>query len=359
AVVKTPKNGTFTQGSQVSFTVVVNNPAPAGAQSATNVQLTDTLPSNGGLSWATATPNQGNCTLSGTNNTNLNCSLGTIAPQGSVMVTVASTNSTPLAACQSQPNPVALATAAGGLKAQDSGSLTCTPPPAQLAVVKTPKNGTFAQGSQVSFTMVVSNPAPAGAQSATNVQLTDTLPTNGGLTWATATANQGSCTLLGTNNTNLNCSLGTIAPQGSVMVTVTSTNSTPLAACQSQPNPVALATADGGLRAQDSGSLNCTPPPPQLAVVKTPKNGTFTQGSQVSFTILVNNPAPAGAQSATNVQLIDTLPTNGGLSWATAITTQGSCVNPVANNSLSCSLGTIVAGGSITVTVLSTATTPA
>src|SRR5207253_8788623 len=122
---------------------------------------------------------------------------GTIAAGGSATVTVLSTATTPPAACTSQPNPIALATADGGLTAQDSGSLNCTPPPPQLAVVKTPNNGTFAPGQQVSFTIVVSNPAPAGAQSATNVQLTDILPINGGLTWATATANQGSCTLSG------------------------------------------------------------------------------------------------------------------------------------------------------------------
>jgi uncharacterized repeat protein (TIGR01451 family) len=358
AVVKTPKNGTFAQGSPVSFSIVVGNPAPAGAQSATNVQLNDTLPTNGGLSWATATATQGSCTLSGPNNSNLNCSLGTIAPPGSVTVTVTSTNPTPLEACQSQANPLALATADGGLKAQDAGSLTCTPSPAQLAVVKSPHNGTFSQGSQVSFTMVVSNPAPAGAQSATNVQLTDTLPTNGGLSWATATANQGSCTLSETNNSNLNCSLGTIAPLGSVTVTVTSTNPTPLEACQSQANPLALATADGGLQAQDTGLLTCIPPPPQLAVVKTPKNKTFTQGSQVNFTIVVSNPAPAGAQSATNVQLTDVLPGNGGLVWQTATPTQGSCVNPIVGNNLSCNLGTIPAQGSVTVMVLSASTTP-
>src|SRR4029077_18685774 len=134
------------------------------------------------------------------------------------------------------------------LSAQDSGSLTCTPPPPQLAVLKTPKNGTFTPGSQVSFTIVVSNPAPAGGQSATNVQLTDTLPTNGGLSWATATATQGSCTLSGTKNSSLSCNLGTMAAQGSVTVTVTSTATTPLEACQLQSNPAANATANGGLK---------------------------------------------------------------------------------------------------------------
>jgi hypothetical protein len=42
---------------------------------------------------------------------------------------------------------------------------------------------------------------------------------------------------------------------------VSSTETTPKEACQLQPNPVTLATADGGLQAQDSGSMSCTPPP--------------------------------------------------------------------------------------------------
>src|SRR5207253_6914562 len=43
-----------------------------------------------------------------------------------------------------------------------------------------------------------------------------------------------------------------------VTVTVSLPN-TPAAACQSQPNPDAHATADGGLVADDAGSLTCTP----------------------------------------------------------------------------------------------------
>jgi uncharacterized repeat protein (TIGR01451 family) len=268
SVVKTPDNGTFMQGSQVSFTIVVSNPAAAGSGSATNVTLTDQLPGNGGLVWSNVTTSQGSCTTPIVGNL-LNCTLGTIAPQGSVTVTVTSGPTTPAAACQSQPNPVALATADGGLSAQDSGALTCTLPGPQLSVVKTPDNGFFAVGAQVSFTIVVSNPAAVGSGSATNVTLSDQLPGNGGLVWSNATTTQGSCTTPIVGNL-LNCTLGTIAPQGSVTVTVTSGPTTPAAACQSQPNPVALATASGGLSAQDSGSLNCTPIPPPPAEIPGP-----------------------------------------------------------------------------------------
>ncbi len=258
-VVKSPKQGdpgsVFTSGSQVTFTIVVT---ATGASDDTNVVLTDQLPGNGGLVWSTATSSNG--APCGIVNNLLTCQLGTVAVGTPVTVTVKSTATTPAAACQNQPNPDAHATADHNLTADDSGFLTCTPPPPppQLRVVKTPKNGTFTQGGQTSFTIVVSNPAPAGSSSATNVTLTDQLPGNGGLVWTNVSINpaQGGCTL--TSNF-LNCNLGTIAAGASVTVTVTSAATTPAAACQSQPNPDAHATANGGLVADDSGALTCTP----------------------------------------------------------------------------------------------------
>jgi uncharacterized repeat protein (TIGR01451 family) len=382
SVVKTPKNGTFTSGAQVSFTFVVSNPAPTGGQSAANVQLTDQLPTNGGLTWTSVAVNptaQGTCAISPTYL--LTCSLGSLAAQGSVTITVSSPSTTPAAACQLQPNgqagppivPGVSVTANGGLTATDWGSLTCstTPTGPQLSVVKTPKNGIFAPGGQAKFTIVVSNPAPAGSASATNVQLTDQLPVNGGLTWTTATvtpSGQGSCSISPTYL--LTCSLGTIVAGGAVMVNVSSPATTPLAACTLQSNgqpgpplvPGATATATGGLTASDWGSLTCTCSP-QLSVVKTPKGGslgTFSIGGQASFTILVSNAGNSQcSQPATNVQLTDQLPGNGGLTWTTATvmpSTQGSC--SINNNLLSCGLGTLAGGAAATVTVSSATTTP-
>jgi len=228
-----------------------------------------------------------------------------------------------------------------------------------LKVVKTPDKGdagsTFTQGSQVTFQIVVTN---TGAN-ADDISLTDALPGNGGLVWASASPTQGSCTNPIVGN-NLSCNLGTVAAGASVTITVTSTATTPIAACQDQPNPAAIATDTHGNRAQDDGFLTCTPQaPPQLKVVKTPKAGTFTQGGQTSYTIVVSNPAPAGSSSATNVTLTDQLPGNGGLVWSNVSINpaQGSCT--IVSNLLSCNLGTIAAGGSVTVTVTSAATTPA
>jgi uncharacterized repeat protein (TIGR01451 family) len=108
----------------------------------------------------------------------------------------------------------------------------------------------------------------------------------------------------------------------------------------------------------DAGALRITAHPPHLTVLKTPKTGTFTSGSQISYTVVVSNDGAAGSV-AHNVQLNDALPGNGGLVWATATPTQGTCTNPIVSNTLHCNLGDIAAGGSVTVTITSTATTPA
>jgi uncharacterized repeat protein (TIGR01451 family) len=359
AIVKTPDNGNFLRGERVAFTIVVSNPAAEGAEPARLVTLTDQLPGNGGLVWSNVSTSPGVFCDTPIVGNRLRCNLGDIAAQSAKTVTVSSASSTPASACQLQPNPVALAEANGGsLSAQDSGSLTCDPsvPAPQLSIVKTPDFGTFQPGAQVAFTIVVRNPAPAGSGSANNVTLTDELPGNGGLVWSNVSTSQGTCTILGNF---LRCALGTIAPQSSVTVQVSSAASTPAAACQLQPNALALVTASGGLSAQDSGSLTCTPTTPQLTIEKTPDNGTFEPGAQVVFTIVVSNPAAVGGGSATNVMLTDQLPGNGGLVWSNVSTSQGSCVTPIFGNLLDCNLGTIPAQGAATIVVSSPPTTPA
>ena len=242
----------FVIGEPVTYTMRVSNGAVAGGSPATKVVLADTLPTAGGLEWATATPAA--CRLSGAGNGTLQCDLGSVAAAQTVVVTVTS-KPAPVAACVAQAN-TARVSADGNLSATASATANCAPP--QLTVEKT-DGGKFSQGGTATFTIVVSNKAAAGASPATNVKLADALPTNGGLTWNTATATAGTCELSGNRKGTLACNLGSIAAGQSVTVTVTSTVKTPRNACQAQPNPEALATADGGFSAKDSGSLTCDP----------------------------------------------------------------------------------------------------
>lgn len=99
-----------------------------------------------------------------------------------------------------------------------------------------------------------------GAVPATNVQVNDPLPTNGGLTWAfNTTQSQGTCSVVANV---LNCNLGNLAAGGKALIAVTS-NVTPVAACQTQNN-TATATASNADQVSDNGSYSCQPPPESL-----------------------------------------------------------------------------------------------
>jgi len=170
-------------------------------------------------------------------------------------------------------------------------------PPAQLKVAK--NTGTFTEGTQAAYTIVVTNPAQQGSSAATNVRLTDDLATSGGLTWTSVSASQGSCTISGTT---LNCSLGSIPAGGSVSVVVTSTVNTPSSACVQQPPSDAVATADGGLVARDRDSVTCTVSAPSLSLVKTASSTTPAPGERVTYSYSLTN---TGNVTLTRVTVVD------------------------------------------------------
>jgi hypothetical protein len=349
-----PKNGSFTAESQLAYTIVVSNPAVVEGAVATGVVLDDALPGNGGLVWDSVTTSQGTCENPVAGNA-LKCSLGDIPPQGSVTVTVHTATATPAAACQHQPDAVAVKSTAGGVTAAVSGSLSCTPlAPAKLSVAMSPASGSFAPGEQVIYRMYITNQGFIGSQVARNVRLRDQLPGNGGLTWSVVSTSIGQCSL---SDNLLSCSLGDLKPQGAALVIVKSTPVTTLEACQDQPN-LASVMADGGVTAEGSGFITCTTGgPPQLTVATDPENGQFTSGSQLSSTITVRNSAPAGSAAARGIRVTTQLPGEGDLLWTSVNVSQGGCT--VMSNRLDCSLGILAPGASATIVVSTPSVTPA
>ena len=81
--------------------------------------------------------------------------------------------------------------------------------------------------------------------------------------------------------------------------------------------------------------------PAGLSVVKSPKAGTFLPGSQVTFTMIVNNPSD---HVDTNVHLHDQLPGNGGLHVGHRHSESRSPVSSSTSNVMDCDLGTPGAG---------------
>lgn len=88
------------------------------------------------------------------------------------------------------------------------------PPSADLSITKSLEPGPVTQGSDVTFTLTVTN---AGPDAASNVVVTDTLPPQ--LTFVSATPSTGSCS----GTVTITCNLGTLNPAGSETITIVAT----------------------------------------------------------------------------------------------------------------------------------------
>ena len=192
-------------GQPFNITLTVGNPGGAGP--ATGVTLSDTLPAGLALTSTGASSSQGTCNVSGAT---ITCALGQIAPSAVASVTlnvVASgspgvlTNTAMVAADQTDPAP-----------ADNTATTTTDVNAADLSVTGTASPNPVFAGQVATFALSVHNAGPA---TATGVQLTNPIPT--GVTFKSASASQGSCTLSGQTVT---CGLGTLGVGGSANVTL-------------------------------------------------------------------------------------------------------------------------------------------
>jgi uncharacterized repeat protein (TIGR01451 family) len=105
----------------------------------------------------------------------------------------------------------------------------------------------------------------------------------------------------------------------------------------------------------DSGSLHCweleityEPPPADLSLRGSDSPDPVKPGKRLRYTLAARNDGPG---AATSVTVVDTLPA--GTRFVSARTGQGSCSR--AGRKVTCDIGELAAGGSVTVTVVVTA----
>jgi uncharacterized repeat protein (TIGR01451 family) len=342
SLTKTVDNALPTVGQNVTFTVTLSN---GGPNDATNVQVKDQLPA--GLTYVSANPSQGTYTSAtglwvvGTVSTSSPQTLeitATVASSGTITNT-AEVTASDVFDPDSTPNN-------HNAGEDDQASRTISSLQADLSLTKTVNNATPNVGSQVIFTITLTN---GGPDDATNVVVKDQLPA--GLSFQSATPSQGSY-----SSSSGNWVAGTVTASSSLTLQITATvTGTGTITNTAEVTASDLSDPDSTVNNHNAGeddqaSSSITPQQADLSLLKSVSNATPDVGNNVTFTITLTN---GGPDAATGVSVTDQLPA--GLSFQSASPSQGS-YTPASGLWV---LGTVNLSASATLQITATVTTNA
>ncbi len=212
-----------TQGNNISYTQSVTNNGPA---TETNATFTDTIPTNttlvsftppanwtcntiavGGTGTFTCTLNTGQTITSGSSvNFPLVVKVNAGTTSGSI------TNTPSVASTVGDPN-----------SANNSTTVTtivASPTQADVSIVKTAAPEPVNQGTNLTYSLTVTNGGPAVAQ---GIAVTDVIPAQ--VTYSSSFTSQGTCNYTAATTT-LNCSLGSLSVGSSALITINVTANT-------------------------------------------------------------------------------------------------------------------------------------
>lgn len=332
-VTKSASTKVVSAGQTIGFDITVSN---TGAVPATGVTVTDVLPTNAGLNW-TIDPLYTGCSIDAGV---LTCTLGQVAPNSELTPIHLSSPTTP-ATCGTVNNKATVSTTNGTGGDSDTASITVNCP--SLSIDKTADAESVSAGSQVGFTVTVTNGGPGTAFGAT---ISDPLPGGDGIDWSISPAVTG-CTITGTPpNETLTCAAADLASGASRSVHVVS--GTAYASCGTLTNLAAAAGTNAGrVTATATTTVLC----PDLTITKTAAASPVNAGADMSFTVTLSN---SGKGTATNVTVSDPLPGGNGVSWSISPAVAGcSITGTVPNQTLACARDSLAPGASIAVTVTS------
>jgi uncharacterized repeat protein (TIGR01451 family) len=294
---KVVDNPTATVGSNVVFTLTVTNGGPSGA---TGVEVTDLLPAG----YTYVSDDGGGAYNSGTGAWTVGALAGGASATLDITATVNAsgvyTNTTEVtAANEADPD----STPGNGVTSEDDYAERAVTPGAisDLSLAKSVDDATPSVGSNVVFTLTVSNAGPSGA---TGVEVTDLLP--GGYTYVSDDG--GGAYDSGTGVWAVGGLANAASATLNIIVTVDAsgayTNSAEVTGSD-QPDPDS--TPGNGVTTEDDHAEQATTPTAvvDLSLSKSVDNPTATVGSNVVFTLTVTN---AGPSAASGVQVTDLLP---------------------------------------------------
>ncbi|HEV3133851.1 MAG TPA: DUF11 domain-containing protein [Acidimicrobiia bacterium] len=334
--VTTTGPATASPNTDISYLVTVTNNGPSSA----SVVLDDSTPFS--AEFVSFSQNSGpafGCTVPpvGTQQGNVNCNSVGLMPPGTSSVFTLTVHVHPLTPDGTVITNTAGVHVVGGSfdpnNSNDSSSASTTVSiSADIAVTKTVNNPAPNVGSNVTFTVLAHNNGPINA---TGVVVTDPLPP--GMAFVSASATQGGYTS-GSGVWNV----GSLASGATVTLQIVATVSqagphtnTATKTAENQQDPNA---------ANDSASAVVNGQQSDLSVTKTDAPDPVAPGADLTYTITVTNNGPSSAQNAT---VSDTLPT--GTTFVSATPSQGSCAG---TTTVSCALGAIANGASVTITLV-------
>jgi uncharacterized repeat protein (TIGR01451 family) len=312
-------------GELLSYTLTVNNGGPSNA---TDVMITDTLPS--GVAFDSASASQGSCTeQAGT----VTCDVGTIADGATVTATINvrpqtdGTITNTASVTSSKPDP---ASANNQASAETTVEVA-----AGLSINKSDSPDPVLAGGLLTYTLTVNNGGPFAA---TGVSVSDVLP--GDVVFESASASQGFCQLV---VQTVSCGLGTLANGGTATVTIgvtpqaegTITNTASVLGSEPDPN------------VQDnSDSVQTTVEPgADLALTMAASPEPVTVGGVLTYSIVATNNGPS---IAGGVSVSDTLPKS--VRLRSANSDRGRCI--VRTRGVDCNLGELASQESSTITIV-------
>jgi uncharacterized repeat protein (TIGR01451 family) len=209
-LVVTRDQGTVNVGGGDGLTFTVSDPTAPNRTDATNATLNANL--RPGITWTNSDPTH--CSIDGSNH--LSCTWATITMGTSVSVHVTGTTSP--ADCPSFKTSGTVGASNEGPSAltNNTSGATINVLCPDVYIVKTSKLASVAQPNAITYILTVKN---QGLATASNVTLTDVLPTNSGLNWSIAYDPSGFCSITAGS---LGCNIGSLAPGAAYKVRISS-----------------------------------------------------------------------------------------------------------------------------------------